>query len=202
MAQTPVAQTPVAQIRVAEARVDEAQTGDGLGRVLVLAINSGRRDAARVPRVPAAPRASAARASVPVAAPVRLAIAPTNGSPRLKAAPRAVQAERATPAARVELAALASPISPIRTLSAARLRTAAFSEDSTRPRVTGASASGRRLARVFPDESATTLRVSRPNAGAPTLREVASDNADKGPRLEDLRSAVDDFRASVAGDEG
>ena len=100
--------------------------------------------------------------------------------------------------ARVRLAALTAPFTSIRAVTSARLRAASFSEDSSPARAASLSAAGRRLARALPDDSAASLRVSRPNAEGPTLREVRF-TGDSGPRIEDVRSAVDDFRASVAG---
>ena len=181
--------------------------------VLLMALNAGRRDMMRT-RVSSR---SVAAAPIPIAAPVAQISAATPAprtepaatarqiipiAPAAKAAPRRrFGAPENTATARVTLAALASPISPIRVVSVARVRTAAFSEDSLRPRVAHLSADGRRLARALPDEGAIPLRVSRPNAGAPVGREISFNNGDNGPKLDELRSAVDDFRASVAGDQ-
>ena len=171
------------------------------GRTFVLALSAGRNDVIR-PRT--GPRVASNSAPVaPVAVPVAPSQTPSAQPAEIAARPtrpeRAVSAEAAS--SRVMLAALASPISSVRTLSSARLRTAAFSDDSMRPRVAHARASGRRLARLAPEEDAANLRVSRPIVQAPTLRETNFANADNGPKLDELRSAVDDFRASVAGDE-
>ena len=196
-------------------RAPDARADATLQRSLLVAMSAGRRDLARAqtlgnasnqasptPVTTSFTRSVAARSAAVTPPSVPLAPAPITQAPARTQPP--VRVTRPAPVetpARVTLAALAAPISPIRTVSAARLRTAAFSEDSMRPRVSHASASGRRLARLMPDENGETpLRISRPIAGAPTLRE-ANFNGDKGPRIEDLRSAVDDFRASVSGDE-
>lgn len=206
---------PVARaFRAAPVRTS-ARPQIGLSRAFALVLNAGQSDIAR-----AAPRPLSSRArTAPVApvAPVAFAVPATQApATRLqtplvrpvKTAPRPSRVARVTRAAseniassRVALAALASPISSVRTLSSARLNAAAFSDDSMRPRVAHSSVAGRRLARLMPDEDATRLRVSRPIAQAPTLREASLGNADNGPKLDELRSAVDDFRASVAGDE-
>ena len=188
----------------------QSRAQQGLDRAFLLAINAGQRDVARarpVPAIPAratqvAPLVSAVAASAPqVSAPQ----APAPTAQLVSVAPRVAPLARVRPEdvtnSRVALAVLAAPISPVRTLSSARLRSAAFSEDAMRPRVSHLSANGRRLARLAPTDDATNLRVSRPIVQAPTLREVSFTNADNGPKLDELRSAVDDFRASVAGDE-
>ena len=177
-----------------------------LNRVFLLAMNAEQNDLARTRTAPRAVSQAA-----PIAAPTAIVAAPAAAAPAAPAAPLAKTASRPPRAARFEraevassrvaLASLASPVSPIRTLSSARLRSASFSDDSMRPRVAHLSANGRRLARLAPDDDATTLRVSRPIAQAPTLREVSFGGADNGPKLDELRSAVDDFRASVADGE-
>ncbi len=184
---------------------DAGQSDETLNQALLLAMSAGRNDIARAQSVPARPIAP-----IRVVAPVEPA--PVAGrSPSVEAPIPARKARkinvRSAPRANfvsepsagfVSLAALTSPIGPVRTFSAARLRPAVFSEDSTmRPRVSYASADGRRLARLSLDESEVSLRVSRPNADAPTLR-TSNFAGDNGPRIEDLRSAVDDFRASVS----
>ncbi len=199
--------------RIASASVARAQSTRGsaradvgLGRAFLLAMNAGQRDIMRArtaprPALGTAPVAPVSRA--PVAAPAPRPQAPA--ATPAKAAPRAIRTARRVPEdvanSRVTLAALASPTSPIRTFSSARLRSAAFSEDSLRPRVAHLSAGGRRLTRLMPDEGTIPLRVSRPIAGAPTLRPTSLNAGDNGPKLDELRSAVDDFRASVAGND-
>ena len=217
------AATPVFRVERAEPTRINARAQSGLSRAFALAINAGQSDTTRTEtranssranssrvdsnfvnsaratpivtqitlRVPAAPtqKARVMRQQIPTARPVVIASRPAR-----------IASENIADS-RVTLAALASPISPVRTISSARLRTAAFSDDSMRPRVAHPSAAGRRLARLMPDEGATPLRVSRPMAQAPTLREVSFGSADNGPKLDELRSAVDDYRASVAGDE-
>ena len=192
--------------RVRRARPSE-QSGETFNRALLLAMNAGRTDIARAQSVPAKPIAP-----IRVAAPIELA--PVTQLSSRAEAPMPVRKARkinVRSAARanfvsepsagfVSLAALTSPIGPVRTFTAARMRPAVFSEDSAmRPRVAYASADGRRLARLSLNESEISLRVSRPNAGAPTFR-ASNFAGDNGPRIEDLRSAVDDFRASVSGE--
>lgn len=183
------------------------QSGETLNRALLLAMNTGRTDIVRAQTVtvirPAAPvRVVAPLASVPVPQSARSVktVAPERELRRrdIRAVSRPVFVSEPS-SDFVSLAALTAPIGPVRTFTAARLRPAVFSEDSTRPRVTFASAAGSRLARVMPDDNEISLRVSRPVVGVPTLRPVNS-SGDNGPRLEDLRSAVDDFRASVSGE--
>lgn len=186
----------------------DARAEPGLGRAFLLAINAGQSDITRARTVPVASLNTARPARV---APLAASIEAPESRPQTpaatppKSAPRALRVARRAiedgASSRVTLAALASPISPVRTISSARLRSAAFSEDAMRPRVAHLSADGRRLARLVPETDAASLRVSRPIAGAPTLREVSFGGADNGPKLDELRSAVDDFRASVAGDE-
>ena len=178
-----------------------------MNRVLLLAMNAGRRDVARAQSVPGAAKAPAISTVVAANAQTTaqatpnsqpsIDVAPRGAATTDATAPRAVTIARPNLASRVGLAALTSPLSSIRTTTAARLRSAVFSGDSLRPRTTDVSAGGRRLARAPLNEGDTPLRVSRPNAAAPTLREV-NFKSDNGPRLEDVRSAVDDFRASVA----
>lgn len=184
-----------------------------MNRALLLAMSAGQHDITRAETVPVVAQAPVARvrtaAVVEVALPApraalsdnaRLNAPPATTSHRpLRVASRAPLSLRPSPvdSANVSLAALTAPLSPIRTVSNARFNAGVFSEDSTQPRVTYASAGGRRLARALPDEGEATLRVSRPIAGTPTLRTVRI-SGDNGPRIEDLRSAVDDFRASVS----
>lgn len=188
------------------------QSDETLNRALLLAMSAGRNDIARAQSVPVRPieliRATAPIEPAPVAQSSPSVEAPIPARKvrkiNVRAASRANFVSEPS-AGFVTLAALTSPIGPVRTFTAARMRPAVFSEDSAmRPRVAYASANGRRLARLSLDESEVSLRVSRPNAGAPTLR-ASNFAGDNGPRIEDLRSAVDDFRASVsferAGDE-
>lgn len=198
-----VQSAPLARPIRADARADA-----GLSRVFLLALNTGRRDIAQARTAPrsrnvarAVPNSAAlATETTPIASP------PTSVARLVRATPRAIpvvaRVRDTAATARVTLTALASPISPVRTVSAARLR-AAFSDGSMRSRVINLRAGGQRIARALPEENAIPLRVSRPIAGAPVASEVSfsNANADHGPRLEDVRSAVDDFRASVAGDE-
>ncbi len=181
-----------------------AREPGGLDRAFALAINAGQSDIARARTAPVAVarRAPVAPTVAAPRPPVFRPQSPVAPVARTAAPPRAT---RVVPtdvvSSRVTLAALASPISPIRTLSSARLRTATFSDDSMRPRVAHPRVAGRRLARLMPDEDETQLRVSRPIVQAPTLRQANFGNADNGPKLDELRSAVDDFRASIASDE-
>ena len=188
------------------------QSDETLNRVLLVAMSAGRNDIARAQIVPVKPTASIRVASPIEPAPVA-GRSPSVEGPLPVRKTRKINVRSASranfvsepSAGFVSLAALTSPIGPVRTFTAARMRPAVFSEDSAmRPRVAYASADGRRLARLSLDDSEVSLRVSRPNAGAPTLR-ASNFAGDNGPRIEDLRSAVDDFRASVsnerAGDE-
>ena len=178
-----------------------------LNRVLLLAMSAQRRDVARAQSVSGAAKAPVVLASFPAPATPNSqgAIGGAATTADATATPRAATIAPSNsvsrPAARVGLAALTAPLTSIRTAASARLRSAVFSGDSLRPRATDVSAGGRRLARASFDEGDTPLRVSRPSAAAPTLREVNFKN-DNGPRIEDVRSAVDDFRASVAGEIG
>ena len=177
-----------------------------LNRALFVAMSAGRNDIVRAQSVSVRPVASIRVAStepVPVApsAPPVQAPIPVRQARKSNVRSAARTNFVSEPSAGfVTLAALTSPIGPVRTFTAARMRPAVFSEDSTlRPRVAYAGADGRRLARMSLDESEVSLRVSRPIAGAPTLR-TSNFAGDNGPRIEDLRSAVDDFRASVSGE--
>ena len=205
---SPVVPTIVSSSRARAVPVS-SRSDAGLRHTFLLAMNAGQRDIERARTAPLAPpnAVRAARVSLISAPAVQAApVTPIERQPArsrsvrpIAATPRATRMARRAPeniaTARVTLAALAAPISPIRTVSAARLNPAAFSEDSLRPRTVHLSGGGRRLARLMPESGEIPLRVSRPIAGAPTLREISSDN---GPKLDELRSAVDDFRASVA----
>ena len=205
IAASPIVAVPVARPLAAR---NNGRSGATMNNFFLMALNAGRRDMANVRTTPR-PEIAAPVAQIPISAPKSEPImGPQPSIPEVhaaKAAPRVsrrarfVAQEAAT--TRVTLAALASPVSPIRIVSAARVRAAAFSEDVMRPRVAHLSADGRRLARARPDDGDISLRVSRPSAGAPMLRETSFNNGDNGPKLDELRSAVDDFRASVAGAE-
>ena len=188
---------------------------DDLSRALSLAMNFGRRDITRAPSIANVALApSVRRVAAPVVAlPAETPRAQSASAPKTASSPvapvrtvRATTATRRTVVAanvatsRVNLLGLTAPISSVRTLTAARVRPAAFSEETSRPLTTSLSANGRRIARALPDASDTPLRFSRPQAGAPTLREVTFRPDNNGPRIDELRSAVDDFRASISGD--
>ncbi len=186
---------------------NDGQSDETLNRALLLAMSAGRNDIARAESFPARPIAPVRVASpiepASVAGRLLSVEAPTHARKVRKINVRSISRANSVSepsAGFVTLAALTSPIGPVRTFTAARMRPAVFSEDSAmRPRVAYASADGRRLARLSLDDGEVSLRVSRPNAGAPTLR-ATSFAGDNGPRIEDLRSAVDDFRASVSGE--
>ena len=182
------------------------QSDETLNRALLLALNAGRTDIVRAQNAPVAPlrvaaplpavaqKSPEAQASLPAST-----LAPKTRNSNVRSTSRAnFDAEPST--GFVSLTAMTAPIGPVRTFTNARLRAAVFSEESAiHPRVSYANADGRRLARFSYDDGEVPLRVSRPNAGAPTLRS-SNFAGDSGPRIEDLRSAVDDFRASVSGE--
>ena len=87
-----------------------------------------------------------------------------------------------------------------------RARQASFAGEPAAPRVARSSAGGARLARLSLDESDTALRSSRPAPGAPAFRSIsfggdADGSRADGTRVEDLRSAVDDFRAAISDED-
>lgn len=107
-------------------------------------------------------------------------------------------AARPSAHARLELAAPPARLRVI-TTSTARLRAASFSGQPNAPHSRVALGSAATSARRGAPDDDANLRVSRPAPLAPAVR-LASLNTGEpnGPRIEDLRSAVDEFRASIS----
>lgn len=178
-----------------------------LNQIFAVALRTVRRERAEVPvaprEVPVAPRIES---RVPAARPIgasRTEFAPRHVvstlPPETAARPRGVPLRRSS----LQLAAL--PASPrIIITVAARLHPASFSETPGAPRARLALLSDSTPAlRELVGENPQKLRVSRPAPVSPAVRVASlSANDNNGPRIEELRSAVDDFRAAVSNTTG
>ena len=176
------------------------QSGSGgaeLNRMIVLTLETARRQRASSPQMPVAAPAFGAREVG--ATPVELAshkarLAAVSAVP-VSAAPVA----SARPQRAAALLPALSPRPRVITLSSARLRPASFSGKPRAPRSRLALAQIAPAPRRASDDDGQSLRVSRPAPLTPGVRLASlSLGESNGPRLEDLRSAVDDFRASIS----